>query len=70
MALSVAHESDGWAVRVQALGGAGTLYQAQRSSVAAAKVAGVEFAMFHVGVETLADTPEKLAGALAWREQW
>jgi hypothetical protein len=70
MALSVENDSGCWTVRVQALAGVRTLYQAQRSTIEAAKVAGIEFAMFRLGGATLADSPEKLAHALAWKERW
>jgi hypothetical protein len=70
MALSVENDSDCWTVRVQALADVRTLYKAHRSTVDAAKVAGIEFAMFRLGGATLTGSPERLADTLAWKERW
>src|SRR5689334_17949882 len=59
LALSVADGSDTWTVRVHAVAGGRLLYEAHRSSLAEAKAAGVEFAMFRLGGATLANSPEK-----------
>jgi hypothetical protein len=69
LALSIDADLDHRTIRVQSRD-TGTLYKAHRSSVDAAKIAGIEFAVFYQGGETLDDSPEKLASALPWREQW
>jgi len=68
--LTVDPNVDSWTVRVQYLGAHKPLYEAQRRSLDEAKVGGLEFAMFHVVGGGMQDSPEKLARALAWKEQY
>jgi hypothetical protein len=70
LSLSIESESAGWTVRIQRLSDRKILYHGQRGTIAAAKAAGIEFAMFHAGGATLQAGPDKLASALVWKELW
>jgi hypothetical protein len=67
--ITVSDASSSCTVGVQASDTGKMLYNAQRSTVAAAKLAGVEFATFHTGSAT-AESPERLIRALVWRQQY
>jgi len=69
LALSVETGVDCWMVHVRVPGDSKMLYEAHRGTLAAAKAAGLEFAIFHDGDST-PGSPERLAGALTWKEQW
>jgi len=66
--MSVETGAEGWTARVHQHGRA--LYTAQRSSLHAAKIAAVEFALFRVAGGTWQESPERVAGQLRWSEYW
>jgi hypothetical protein len=66
--LAVETGGDGWIAQVRDSHDGRTLYNAQRCSLDAAKVAGAEYAMFRAGQGR--QTPEQLARELSWQEYW
>jgi len=68
--LTVHQDLDYWTSRVNFQGAHKPLYEARRRCLDDAKVAGIEFAIFHVFGTTMRDSPEKVAGALQWKEQY
>jgi len=67
--LTVETGGDGWSAEVRDVRNGGTLYNARRCSLDAAKVALAEFAMFRAPAFP-GQTPEKLARELSWTEYW
>src|SRR5262249_7760436 len=53
LSLCIESEPAGWMLRIQRASDRKDLYQAERGTIAAAKAAGIEFAMFHAGGATL-----------------
>ncbi len=69
LGFSVESDSGRWTLHVSDAA-SHPLYEAQRSSAAAAKVAAAEFAVFHTLAMAPSEIPEKLARDLNWQEYW
>jgi hypothetical protein len=67
---TVESENGQWNLRVQESGKEPALYAGQRSNLSAAKTAAAEFALFQPPGTTNAESPEKLAKQLEWKEYW
>jgi hypothetical protein len=67
--LTVETGGEGWSAEVRDVRNGGTLYNARRCSLDAAKVALTEFAMFRAPARP-GQTPERLARELSWTEYW
>ena len=69
--VTVEDESTYWTVRVEEPGATTALYKAHRGTLRAAKVAGIEFGVFHRGGSAVVDqSPEQLAEVLSWTVEW
>lgn|SRR6478672_7558738 len=67
--ITVSDGASSCTVRVQASDNDKILYNAHRSTVAGAKLAGVEFAIFHTGSASF-QSPETVTRSLAWRQNY
>src|SRR5690348_8596080 len=69
--VTVEDECTYWTVRVEEPGATTALYKAHRGTLRAAKVAGIEFAVFHRGGSAVVDQSfEQLALVLSWNVEW
>jgi len=69
--VTVENESSYWTVRVEESGFTTALHKAHRGTLRAAKLAGIEFAVFHLGGPAVVDqSPEQLAETLGWKMEW